>query len=377
MRNALTALAVCFLLCGCKALTETPKAVVSQSATAVVEYAPAVDFRTWRSAVAGPKTQVLTLGSFHIGQVEAGFDPANLSLVLDRLAAYNPTIITHEGISGEQCGVLRDNPAIYPGVFDDYCWGEDEARKALTLTFPAARAEMEKTLAGWPASPTPAQRRRLAAVMIAAGDRPSAVLQWQYLPVAERLPADGVDATMLPMLNRASGKLNETLDIGVALARRLGLQRLYAVDDHTSDAVQAMAGDGFNAAIEAHWRSAPTRNSAFIARYAEMEKNLHSPQQVLDFYRFMNAAETQRSFVESDFKDALRMGGPDYFGRVYVAWYEVRNLRMVANIRAASGSHPGARVLNIVGASHKAYYEGYLSQLSDIELVDGGAYLGR
>jgi hypothetical protein len=48
---------------------------------------------------------------------------------------------------------------------------------------------------------------------------------------------------------------------------------------------------------------------------------------------------------------------------------------MVANIRSAFGNSPGARVLNIVGASHKAYYEAYLAQMSEVELIDMGEIL--
>ena len=85
----------------------------------------------------------------------------------------------------------------------------------------------------------------------------------------------------------------------------------------------------------------------------------------------------QMAFVENDFGRALTMPPPDLFGRHYVAWYEARNLRMVANIRAVMANRPGGRILNIVGASHKAYYEACLDQMSDVELVDIETVLGN
>ena len=48
---------------------------------------------------------------------------------------------------------------------------------------------------------------------------------------------------------------------------------------------------------------------------------------------------------------------------------------MVANIRAAMVEHPGARVLNIVGASHRPWYDGWMRQMSDVELVSVAPYL--
>ena len=47
----------------------------------------------------------------------------------------------------------------------------------------------------------------------------------------------------------------------------------------------------------------------------------------------------------------------------------------IANIRAAFGNKPGARVLNIVAASHKPYYDGYLDMMSDLKPVDAEAVL--
>ena len=60
---------------------------------------------------------------------------------------------------------------------------------------------------------------------------------------------------------------------------------------------------------------------------------------------------------------------------MYFAWWEVRNLRMVANIRTAFGNQPSARVLNIVGISHKAHYDAYLDMMSDVRVVDAETVL--
>ena len=60
---------------------------------------------------------------------------------------------------------------------------------------------------------------------------------------------------------------------------------------------------------------------------------------------------------------------------MYVGYWETRNLRMVANIRDVLGLHPGSRMLAIVGASHKGYYEAYLNQMHDVQLVSTDAVL--
>jgi hypothetical protein len=73
---------------------------------------------------------VLTLGSDHLAQIAKPIGAPMLTALLDRLAAFRPDIITHEGISGEQCDMLRRYSASYPGMFDTYCWGTEEAERA-------------------------------------------------------------------------------------------------------------------------------------------------------------------------------------------------------------------------------------------------------
>jgi hypothetical protein len=48
---------------------------------------------------------------------------------------------------------------------------------------------------------------------------------------------------------------------------------------------------------------------------------------------------------------------------------------MVSNVCATFAGRPGARVLNVVGAEHKAYYDAYLDLMHDVELVDASSIL--
>ncbi|MCW5580623.1 MAG: hypothetical protein KIS72_04730, partial [Luteimonas sp.] len=65
------------------------------------------------------------------------------------------------------------------------------------------------------------------------------------------------------------------------------------------------------------------------------------------------------------------------FGRQYVTGWDARNLRMVANIATTFREHPGARVLSIVGASHKPWFDAWLAQLQGVEVVDAEALLAE
>jgi hypothetical protein len=68
---------------------------------------------------------------------------------------------------------------------------------ATGLDMPAAMAEVYKALRAWPAQATPSQRRRLAALFMAANDRASAYVQWLQLPEAERRAGDGLSSALV------------------------------------------------------------------------------------------------------------------------------------------------------------------------------------
>lgn len=341
-------------------------------ATVAAAQTPAFDPRDWKGIQAGAPTQMLTLGTFHLSEAPVPVAEPMIAALLDKLAAYKPNIITVEERSGEQCDQLKRYAATYPDSYRVWCRDPGAAQKAIGMDGPTAAAEIQRTLTAWPAEPAPAQRRRLAALLLAAGDWPSAAVQWRRLPPEERRAEDGLVADTIKVLERKGARPNETYDLAVALAVRLGLERIYSVDDHTSDGPFSDEAPDYGPAVEAAWKVAPAKA---VAEQQAMEAKLKTPADVLALYRFLNRPETLRQVIKADFAANLAYPTPQLYGRHYVSGWQLRNLRMVANIVAAVTPHPGARVLNIVGASHKPYYDAYLNMIHDVQLVDAEAVL--
>lgn len=337
------------------------------TAAAAQEHRPAFRPETLKSPP-GRASEVLVLGTAHLSGWPKGFDPAILAPLLNKLAAWRPTGIATEDLSGLQCDALRRYPQRYADTVKTYCWDPAPATKATGLSVTDATAEAERLLASWPADPTPAQRRRLAAVFLAGGERGSALVQWLRLPVAERRAGDGLDAALVTYLETYAKRPNETGLIGAALAARLGLDRLYSVDDHSADTPDPADPQARREAIMRAWD-----NPASKARRAEDERlqaGLSKPGGVLGYYRAINRADMPALVYRSDFGAALAEPSPQRFGAGYVGYWETRNLRMVGNIRDVLGQHPGMRMLAIVGLSHRGYYEAYLNQMHDVRLAD-------
>lgn len=324
--------------------------------------------------VAGRPNEVLVLGTPHLSGMPETFDPANLGPLLARLASWKPDIITIEAVDGPQCDLLRRYKDHYADAADTYCPDPSDAQKALGLDMAGAIAALDTRLADWPAAPSFADRRHLAALFLASGDPASAFVQWLRLPAAERRAGDGLDEAMAAAIAKSATRRNENIMIAAALAARLGLDRVYAVDDHSADAVNATIDEdpGFGEALQRSWANPATERRK--AEDAALQAKLDG-EGILALYRAYNRRDAGKLVYDSDFGAALADLTPQNYGRRYAGWWEVRNLRMVANIRAAIAAHPGTRTLSIVGASHKGYFEAYLDMMHDVRLVDAEAIL--
>lgn len=316
----------------------------------------------------GPPNAVLVLGSPHLSGLPDSFRPAMVEPLLTRLIAWRPTAVASENISGLHCDAMRRQPH-FADTVATYCFNPAEAGKATGLDVAAANAAVEQTLANWPKTPAAADRRRLAALFLAAGEPVSAAVQWLRLPSPERHAEAALTPALAAWLDGRIGRKNESYLVAAQLAARSGLERVWSVDDQSfawepSDADAAAYG----AALARAWDNpgSAERRAADDA----LNARLGTPDGLLSIYRAYNTPSVAMQAYRADWGAALTEPSPQQFGRRYVAYWETRNLRMVANIREVLGRDPGTRLIAIVGASHKGYYEAYLNQMRDVTLVD-------
>lgn len=327
-----------------------------------------IELRALDGDMVGPRAQVLVLGTVHLNNMPAGFNPASLDGVLGRLAAFRPDIITIETESGEECDLAARHPVKYR---PDYCGPTDAALAATALDVPAAMAEVDKTLKSWPLHAAPTQRRRLAALFLAANDRASAYVQWLQLPEAQRRAGDSLNPVLVEMLEKLGRNNNENYQLAARLAARLGLQRVHAIDNHTGDRIDVADIKAFVQSIEAAWAA----GGAALKEQEQRQQPLRQGPDLLPLYRAINQPESLRVLAEANVKAHMRAKSPQGYPQIWVGGWETRNLRMVANVRETFRERPGARVLSIVGASHKPWFDDWLGQLQGVDIVDAAAVL--
>lgn len=348
----LTALLLSMTLCG---------------AAAAQDYQPDFDPSKFKGPANGPANEVLVLGTAHLSQLPGSFKPDTLQPLMERLAAWRPQMIAIEALSGPQCDHVRRFTRGFADTFTTYCWDPAPARATTGLDVAAATDEAARLLAAWPATPSASQRRRLAAIFLAGGERASALVQWLRLPMGERRPGDGLDTALVAVLTGLEQRTNESYLIASRLAARLGHERVYAMDDHTADSATD-DHQAYGAALTKAWDNPATAQRKKIDD--PLYEGASTAEGVLAMYRASNAPGHARLIFDSDVGAALNEPSPQRYGRNYVGYWETRNLRMAANIRDVLGMESGKRMLVIVGHSHKAYLEAYLHQMHDVKLVD-------
>ena len=340
-------------------------------------FATQVDAQSYRPAFrpdmltdhpTGHPNEVLVVGSPHLSTLPAStFKPDIVEPVLRRLVRWRPTAVASENISGLQCQAMRGQRERQAEAVESYCYDPSAAGRVVGLDVTAANAEADKTLEIWPATPSPAQRRRLALVFLAAGEPASAVVQWLRLPPAERRAADGLTTGLVADLQARTTKRNETYLVAAQLAARSGLERVWSVDDQ-SFVGASIDEKAYGAALSRAWDNPATKERTAVANALYGQVGLRDG--LLKMYRALNAPGAAVQAYQSDWGAALTEPSEQAYGRRYVGYWETRNLRMVANIREILGRTPGTKLIAIVGASHKPYYEAYLNQMRDVKLVD-------
>ncbi len=316
----------------------------------------------------GTPNDVTVLGTPHLSQLPNSFRVEMVHPLISRLVEWAPTAIAVENNSGLLCDKMRRMPERYEQAIESYCFDVSIASSVTGLDVPTANTKAETMLTELQDDPPPGTRRELAAVFLAAGEPGSALVQWLRLPEQERHADVNLTEDLVSLLKQRATRKNETDAVAARVAAASGLERLWSVDDQSTYMGELPDEDAFGAAIMEAWENPATKAQSEEAE--ALAAGLNQPGGLLAMYRAYNSPSYAAIKYRSDFGAALAEPSPEGYGRRYVAYWETRNLRMVANMREVLGRQTGTRMLAIVGASHKGYYEAYLAQMRDVTLVD-------
>ena len=325
-----------------------------------------INFSRVDPALSVSPTQIMVLGTAHLSNYRDELTLDDLEPLLERLETYAPDVITIENSPSMVCNRVRAYPLEHVGIADRYCFDGAPFREESDLSVTEGSYKARKTLKNWPEVPSAAHRRVLAAAFIASEEPESALVQWLQLDGLDRVANDGLGPKSVELLNKLSQSLSESYSIAARLAAKLGLERLFYADDHGSYIETGAEREAYGARLTELWQGggSPCRD------HHKISEDKLTQGDILGAYTYMNSEGSRRKQMECDWKLTMNDDEPEAYGRQYTMGWQARNLRMTALIMTAATTEPGGRVLSIVGTSHKPYFEAYLDQMHDVEIVN-------
>lgn len=163
--------------------------------------------------------------------------------------------------------------------------------------------------------------------------------------------------------------VNERQQLGMRLARRMGHERMYAVDESSSMDFDAMMGAAESAGqtrLLGEWQGFMGPLTARMEEMGALDRS------ILDRLIDNNSAEIDESHAL--YLLLAQMGSDeDPVGTEEMINWWGRNMRVFSNI--ARRSEPGDRVLVIYGSGHKHLLDYFVRNAPNLELVDPTPFL--
>lgn len=320
------------------------------------------------------KTQVMVFGSAHLKTIKEEIAPESLSPVLQILAHYGPTAIAVESLRPADIVFMTQNASDYQPVLDQFVGSTFIAlaqaeQQALNLSPQEAIARLRSLLKADITSSS--QRVTVIRTAIAGYNLPTALLHWDYLDGDKA--RDTLPEAIAQYLSEKAGQNNETSLIAAELARTLGLNQLYPIDDHLD---KDLYPEVVSQLMDSYQRSEAAKqfaNSEYVKKPERLKAQALESGNWLPLFQWMNSEDYNAEvlsqewslFVDKDLDPAPAMAR--------MALWEIRNLNMASNINRVIAEHIGGRVMVVVGGSHKVFLERYLANMIGVELVQFNA----
>lgn len=320
------------------------------------------------AAVAPAAAQTVTIvGTQHLRGLDTPPTPQQYEHTIDALAAFEPTQVCIERMSGERVQTLSEDPMRNAMTL----MPETHGRPLATLMIPLG-AEMQARLAVLPADARETandlaahwdeisleERLRLIALQIAGYDYHSAVLNWSYLDeTARETAAAGVLEPAADTLDEMLASGHEAYALAVPIARRAGLHVLCTADsleDETAGMQMAIAFGGQEIL------DSPAVQARLDAYYAQMDAAWRpdsGPEALTQMLAYMNS----EAFAEFDREHQWEMlrefdNEDGAFHRRLMYWH-ARTAQISSELYRALAQGPEERVLLIIGAAHRPFNE--------------------
>jgi hypothetical protein len=295
---------------------------------------------------------------------------------LRRLADFSPDIVAIESAPGWTTFLMSTQPVVHKQTLESYVWADFEyGRKAQEILKTDWFQAISKFDDPNPTCLKNVRNYQCVLEAIAAFDLNSAFLRWQYFSDEEKQAFRSDYPEIGDRFLRMEKNANEIYVVGTALAKRLGHQRLYSVDDHREkgDLARTLDDRGLEfSTILDFWKRT---ESSVLDEAKKLEAEGISGKNLLNYYRFLNSDKYQAADYETQFAPMDR-GEVGEAGLIFKSYWDTRMLRSASPIADILAQRPKSKMFFIVGAAHKSFLDNYFSAIPWVDVVDAEMILG-
>jgi hypothetical protein len=319
------------------------------------------------------KTKIMLLGVPPLNVLRKDFSPVLLDSLILVLKKFNPSLICIDGISPKEIETFLLMDEYHSRLAYNLAPKEIElaelVRKKYKLTYSKAITYTDSVfhLNTLNTSLNLSQRLELIKNLLASYDIYSAALQWGYLLPEEKKKAE-LEIKIKEELEALLNSNDENSSIGIRLAKEKDIQKLYPINDYSDKFYLDKISDKL---YEEMLISEVYLNSRKDILDLETDKKLKqslSKKNLLPFFRHINSTEYILKSTNKNWGIYYRMFLDSGLDRARVSLWEMKCLRIAANIRELSSFHPGKNILVIIDVSAKPFLEQYLKSLGDVKI---------
>jgi hypothetical protein len=100
-----------------------------------------------------------------------------------------------------------------------------------------------------------------------------------------------------------------------------------------------------------------------------LQNKAYKAGNLLPFYLWMNSEEYMQKDLNNQWQIMFDAKLPEGMAQTRVAFWDVRNFGIAANIRRAMAMYSGKKILVIIGATHKIFLDALLAECLDVKVV--------
>lgn len=315
------------------------------------------------------KTKILLLGVPPLSVLSSDFSPSLLEKIIDHLSNFKPDVICLDAIKPESFK-SNSNISDFSEIKDDELKIISQLKNKIKLTDQVISSQLDSLLilANYKNKLDLKTRIRLIELFILKYDFYSAALNFLYIK-ENKIRKDQLDDKIVKKLNSILNRSDENTSIGIQLAYKLKMNRLYSIADGSDKVLLDKISDQlYNQMIVSDVYKQHKREILNQTADNKLKEGL-AKKDLFDFFVYLNSDAYSLISTKNNWSVYYKTFLESGLDRTRIGLWEMKNLRTASNIREVSSYYPSKKILVIIDVSKKPFVEEYLNKMTDIKIL--------